>query len=168
MISRNDKVHYSAGSIFFCWLSLGLVVWPILGDSFLFQNPREVCASRFLGGILGWMQTLPSKIWTWIANNLPIDPIYIYIYAVHSINKVIFLPENLGLEINSDESFQEAEHNQYDLLYWLQNPEFFLCWRVFSLRNVFSTQARLANPFFPIYKHFLLKHAFPYTSRILR
>ena len=32
---------------FFCWLSESLVVWSILGDPFVSQNPREVCASHF-------------------------------------------------------------------------------------------------------------------------
>ena len=29
----------------FCWLSLGLCVWPRLGDPFVSQNPREVYVS---------------------------------------------------------------------------------------------------------------------------
>ena len=33
---------------FFCWQSLGLVVWPRLNDSFVFQNPKEFCVSHFL------------------------------------------------------------------------------------------------------------------------
>ena len=37
--------------LFFCWLSLGLVFWPRLGNPFVFQNPWEVCA--FLGRSLG-------------------------------------------------------------------------------------------------------------------
>ena len=28
--------------VFFCWLSLDLVVWPRLGDLFVSQNPRDV------------------------------------------------------------------------------------------------------------------------------
>ena len=37
------------GKFFFCccWLLLGLVVWPRLGEPFVFQNPRGVCASHF-------------------------------------------------------------------------------------------------------------------------
>ena len=53
MVSRNEKVHYSAGYLFFCWLSLGLVVWPRLGDPYTSQNPREVCVSHSPGRILG-------------------------------------------------------------------------------------------------------------------
>ena len=30
--------------LFFCWLSLGLVVWPRLGDPSVSRNTREVCA----------------------------------------------------------------------------------------------------------------------------
>ena len=30
--------------LFFIWLLLGLVVWPRLGDPFVFENPRGVCA----------------------------------------------------------------------------------------------------------------------------
>ena len=53
LISRNGKVHYSAGSLF-CWLSQGPVVWPRLCDLLVFQNPKEVCAFHFLGRILGF------------------------------------------------------------------------------------------------------------------
>ena len=36
VVSRDGKVHHSAGSLFcFCWLSLGLVVWPKLYDLFI-------------------------------------------------------------------------------------------------------------------------------------
>ena len=35
----------------FCWLSFGLVVWPTLGDEFLLQNPKKVCASHSPGRI---------------------------------------------------------------------------------------------------------------------
>ena len=38
--------------ILFCWLPLGPVIRPRLGDPFLFQNPKEFCASHFLGQIL--------------------------------------------------------------------------------------------------------------------
>ena len=44
VVSRNGKVYYSAGSLFFCcWLTLGLVVWPRLGDPFVSQNLIESC-----------------------------------------------------------------------------------------------------------------------------
>ena len=37
---------------FFYWLSLGLVIWPRLGDPFVSQNPEKVCASHSSGRIL--------------------------------------------------------------------------------------------------------------------
>ena len=37
---------------FSCWWLLGLVIWPRLGDPFIYQNPRRVNASHFLGQIL--------------------------------------------------------------------------------------------------------------------
>ena len=39
--------------LFFCWLSLSLVVWPKLGNSLSSQNPREFSAFHSLGQILG-------------------------------------------------------------------------------------------------------------------
>ena len=44
----------------FCRLSLGLVVWPKLGDPFVSQNHRRVCASHSPGQILGWAYTICS------------------------------------------------------------------------------------------------------------
>ena len=56
VVSKENKVHYSASSLcFFCFflffflLFLGLVVWPRLGDQFVFQNPWVVCASHSQG-----------------------------------------------------------------------------------------------------------------------
>ena len=52
--------HYSAGSVlfsfffFFCRLSPSLIIWTRFGNQFLSPNPREFCASHFLGQILGW------------------------------------------------------------------------------------------------------------------
>ena len=56
--NRNDKDNYSEGYcflfwFFFCWQSLGPVVCPRLDNPFLSQNPRESCASYFLGRIPG-------------------------------------------------------------------------------------------------------------------
>ena len=47
-VSWNGKVHYSVGFLFlsfffFCWLSLGLVVWPRLVDPFVSQNYYSFC-----------------------------------------------------------------------------------------------------------------------------
>ena len=46
--------------LFFCCLSLGLVVWPRLRDPFISQNLRVVCASHFPGQILGCTYTIYS------------------------------------------------------------------------------------------------------------
>ena len=45
---------------FCCLLSLGLAVWPRLDDPFVSQNPKEYCASHFLGWILGFAYTICS------------------------------------------------------------------------------------------------------------
>ena len=63
LFSQNGKVHYSTDSLsfflsFFSFCCLGLVGWPILDDTFLFQNPKEFCASSFLGQILGCAYTV--------------------------------------------------------------------------------------------------------------
>ena len=44
---------------FFCWPSLGLVVWPRFDTPFVSQNPKEFCASHFLGQI----QSCAYTIW---------------------------------------------------------------------------------------------------------
>ena len=66
VVSRNSKIHFSAGSLFICWLSLGLVVWQRFDDSFVSKNPREFCAFHFPGRILGCAYTicLYGQIWT--------------------------------------------------------------------------------------------------------
>ena len=72
MVCQNGKVHYSAGSLFFfffffCWQSQGLVVFRRFGDSFVSQNPREVCASHFLRRNISLLVSFcphpPSVIW---------------------------------------------------------------------------------------------------------
>ena len=59
LVSRNSIVNYSAASLFFC-TSLRLLVWPRLSDPFVSQNPKEFCASHFLGRILGCFYTVCS------------------------------------------------------------------------------------------------------------
>ena len=44
----------------FWWLSLGLVVWPRLGDLFISQNPKELCAPRLLGRSPGYVYNICS------------------------------------------------------------------------------------------------------------
>ena len=55
VVSRDSKVHNSPSSLFFCfcWLIVGLVIWPRLGDPFVSQHPRRVCASHSSWRILG-------------------------------------------------------------------------------------------------------------------
>ena len=44
-----ETPKFTIRQILFFWLSQGLVVWPRLDDPFVYQNPKEFCASRFLG-----------------------------------------------------------------------------------------------------------------------
>ena len=46
--------------LFFYCPSLGLVVWPRLGDLFVFHYPREFCASHSQGQIPGCAHTISS------------------------------------------------------------------------------------------------------------
>ena len=43
---------------FFCWLLLGLVIWPRLGDPCICQSPIEVYVCHFLGQVLGCAYTI--------------------------------------------------------------------------------------------------------------
>ena len=56
--SPNWKVFFFFSFFFFCRLLLGPVVWRRLGDSFLFQNYRNVCVSHFPGLIPGCAYTI--------------------------------------------------------------------------------------------------------------
>ena len=60
VVCQDNKVHNSASSLFCCWLLLGLIVWPRLGDPFVSQNPRAVCVSHSPGQILGCSYTICS------------------------------------------------------------------------------------------------------------
>ena len=42
----------------FCWLLLGLVFWPRLGDPCVCQSPKGVYVCYFLGQVLGWAYTI--------------------------------------------------------------------------------------------------------------
>ena len=57
--------------LFFCWLSLALVVWPRLGDLILSQNPRELCSSDSSGRILGCTCTTFSYDQVKISSTIP-------------------------------------------------------------------------------------------------
>ena len=43
---------------FFCWLLLGLVFWPRLGDQCVYQSPIGVYVCYFLGQVLGCTYTI--------------------------------------------------------------------------------------------------------------
>ena len=62
VISRNGKVYifFIFYFLFFCWLSLGLVVWPRFSDPFVSQNPLVVCATDFLWRILSYAYIICS------------------------------------------------------------------------------------------------------------
>ena len=79
-VCRDGKVDYPVVSVF-CWLSLGLIVWPRLCDLFVSQNPREVCTSHFPRRILGYSLRvfLISVRWgsftgVWVTANLLKSP----------------------------------------------------------------------------------------------
>ena len=64
VVCRNGKIPKSAGCLFRCWLSLGLVVWPRLDDPFESQNPWEHIESRFQGLIWEYAKvTVQLMLW---------------------------------------------------------------------------------------------------------
>ena len=62
----------------FCWLSLGMFVWPRLGDTFVSQNPRAACVSHSPGQMLGCAFTIclngQTLISCTISNGSPSPP----------------------------------------------------------------------------------------------
>ena len=52
VVSRDSKVDNFA-VLFFCWLLLGLVFWPRLGDTCVYQSPIGVYVCHFIGQVLG-------------------------------------------------------------------------------------------------------------------
>ena len=56
---------------FSCWLLLGLVVWPRLGDPFVSQTPRGVYASHSPEQILGCGYTIYLYGKFWISCTIP-------------------------------------------------------------------------------------------------
>ena len=58
VVSRDSKFYKSARSLFLLLLLLDSVVLPRLGDPFLCQNPRGVCAFHSPGQILGCVYTM--------------------------------------------------------------------------------------------------------------
>ena len=102
VVSRNDRVHYSAGShsffffFFFFWLSQGLVIWPRLGDPFVHQNTREVCAFHFPGRILSCVQTSVRSNFNFLHNSYWITQSGLVLYSfcaslLHWLMRVIVL-----------------------------------------------------------------------------
>ena len=66
VIMRHSKFHNSTSSLFFLcvsWLSLGLVVWPTLGNPFASQNPSGVCAYHSTRQILGCAYIYHLFLW---------------------------------------------------------------------------------------------------------
>ena len=85
VVSRNSKVYFSA-SFLFCWPSLRLVIWPRLGDPFISQNPRGVCASHSPGLILGCAYTIGSygqiSVSCTISSGSPFSPSRVQFYTL--------------------------------------------------------------------------------------
>ena len=53
VVNRDSKVDNFVSSLFFCWLLLGLVFRPRLGDPCVCQSPIGVYVCYFLGQVLG-------------------------------------------------------------------------------------------------------------------
>ena len=86
-LCRYGKIHYSTDSafsslyiyiyiyiyffFFFGWLSLGLVVWIVLGDPFVTQNPGKFCASYSSRRILVCASTTCSYELFYIFSSFP-------------------------------------------------------------------------------------------------
>ena len=73
VVCSDGKVHYSAGSLFFLLLSLGLVVWARLDDPFVSQNPRGVSTSHTRGQIPCCAYTICSYCSISIFAQFPVD-----------------------------------------------------------------------------------------------
>ena len=56
VVCRDSKVNNFASSL--CWLLLGLVFWPRLGDPCVCQSPIGVYVRYFLGQVLGYAYTI--------------------------------------------------------------------------------------------------------------
>ena len=55
--------------IFFCWLSLGLVVWPRSGDPSVTHNPWKLCMFHSPGGIVSFGYTTCSYGWVELSSD---------------------------------------------------------------------------------------------------
>ena len=97
-------------------LSLGLVIWPILGDPLVSQNPREVRASHSPGGILDCAYTTCSygviKNFGTTPNWLPSPPSRILSYIIIIIIK--FLTSALAGGLSLESKWQQVSSNPQD------------------------------------------------------
>ena len=87
-VCQNDKVSYLAGSLFYCWLLLGLVVWPRFGNLFVSQNSRELCAFHSPRRILSFAYITYSDGWIKFFQDYYY---YYYYYYYFTLLKVFFL-----------------------------------------------------------------------------
>ena len=71
VVSHDSKVNKSASLFFSYWLLLTLVVWLTIGDLFVSQNLRGVCASHSSGSILSCAFTIGSfgQIYNFLHNS---------------------------------------------------------------------------------------------------
>ena len=97
--------------LFFSWLSLGLVIWPILGDPFVSQNLRSLCLS--FSKTDSWLCIYHLFVWSnfnflhnsqWITFPTKLCLILYYFCAnllhllIMSLNISSLLPHNLYLQ----------------------------------------------------------------------
>ena len=113
VVNPDSIVNNFASSIFRCWLLLGLVVWPRLGDPSVLQNFRGICASYSPGQILGGVYTVRSYGQISISCISPSGPpcLPIYSFCAHLV-----LSFKMWLIVSS-----LSPHNrQYDSSYYYQ------------------------------------------------
>ena len=65
------SLPYGCFFFFFCWLTQYLVIWPRLGDPFVSQNSRVICASYSPGGIMGCAYTTCLNVQISISCTIP-------------------------------------------------------------------------------------------------
>ena len=145
---ERQSLLFDKFSFFFCccWLSQGLVVWPSLGDPFVSQNPREVCASHFLGRILDCAYTICSygqiSISCTIPSGSPSPPgrvsscSFLLAYCIHQVDDCSFHLYHLITYICNFLSRQ--------FLLWYSPYVVILC--CYQKRFSFSFKASLSQP----------------------
>ena len=65
--------QFAISLFFFCWLLLGLVLWPILGDPCVCQSPVGVYMCYFLGKVLGWYGQIVGMVKFKFFAHFPVD-----------------------------------------------------------------------------------------------